>query len=397
MSARICGLSAAAMLACAGSPSLAADSVKVGLVATLSGPSAALGEQVRDGFELAMRQMGNQLGGLPAEIIIVDDEQKPDVAVGRVQTLLDRDQVDFVVGPVFSNVAQAIARPITASETFMISANAGPSTLAGAECSPFFFSSAYQNDQVHAVLGKYAQDQGYETVVLMTPNYQAGKDAMAGFKRYYQGEVVDEIYTQLGQLDFSAELARIASYQPAALCTFMPGGMGVNLVKQFSQAGLTGTLPFLSAFTVDETTLPATQDAALGLFGGANWSPTMDNPQSTSFVSAYEQAYGSVPGLYAMQGYDAASLIDSVVKATGGNLDDKAAVRAAFLKPTSPRCAAISPSARTASRSRTSTSSRSPGGRTASSRPRSRARCSTTMSTTMSAPVPSTDPRRPWP
>lgn len=332
MSARICGLSAAAMLACAGSPSLAADSVKVGLVATLSGPSAALGEQVRDGFELAMRQMGNQLGGLPAEIIIVDDEQKPDVAVGRVQTLLDRDQVDFVVGPVFSNVAQAIARPITASETFMISANAGPSTLAGAECSPFFFSSAYQNDQVHAVLGKYAQDQGYETVVLMTPNYQAGKDAMAGFKRYYQGEVVDEIYTQLGQLDFSAELARIASYQPAALYTFMPGGMGVNLVKQFSQAGLTGTLPFLSAFTVDETTLPATQDAALGLFGGANWSPTMDNPQSTSFVSAYEQAYGSVPGLYAMQGYDAASLIDSVVKATGGNLDDKAAVRAAFLE-----------------------------------------------------------------
>ncbi|WGF89222.1 ABC transporter substrate-binding protein [Marinivivus vitaminiproducens] len=325
------GLSAAAMLACAGAPALAADPIKVGVVATLSGPSAVLGQQVRDGFQLAIRQMGGQLGGVPTEVIVVDDEQKSDVAVGRVQTLLERDQVDFVVGPVFSNVAQAIAKPITESETFMISANAGPSTLAGADCSPFFFSSAYQNDQVHAVLGKYAQDQGYPDVVLMTPNYQAGKDAMAGFKRYYQGEVVDEIFTQLGQLDFSAELARIAAYQPAALYTFMPGGMGVNLVKQFSQAGLTGTIPFLSAFTVDETTLPAEQDAALGLYGGANWAPTMNNPQSKTFVDAYEQAYGSVPGLYAMQGFDAALLIDSVVDAVGGDLEDKAAMRTAFL------------------------------------------------------------------
>jgi branched-chain amino acid transport system substrate-binding protein len=184
---------------------------------------------------------------------------------------------------------------------------------------------------VHEVLGKYAQDKGYKSVVLMAPNYQAGKDALAGFKRYFKGDVLDELYTPLGQLDFSAELAKIAAEKPEAFFTFMPGGMGVNLVKQYRQAGLTD-IPFLSAFTTDESTLPAEKDAALGFLGGANWAPDMDNPQSKAFVTAYEAAYGAVPGTYAMQGYDSAMLIDSAIKGAGGKLADHDAVRAALAK-----------------------------------------------------------------
>ena len=309
----------------------AEDKVKVGLIVTLSGPSAVLGGQVRDGFNLAVKTLGGKLGGLDADVTVVDDELKPDVAVTKVKGLLDRDNVNFVVGPVFSNVLQAIHKPVTTSSAFLISPNAGTSNFAGKQCNPNFFVTSYQNDQVHEVLGKYAQDKGYKTAFLMAPNYQAGKDALAGFKRQFKGEIADEAFTPLGQLDFSAELARIAAAKPEVFFTFMPGGMGVNLVKQYHQAGLSNIL-FLSAFTTDESTLPAEKDDAVGDLGGANWAPDMDNPQSKAFVAAYEAAYKAVPGSYAMQAYDTALLIDSAIKGTGGKLGDHDALRAELKK-----------------------------------------------------------------
>jgi branched-chain amino acid transport system substrate-binding protein len=325
-------LATAGMFAASVGAASAQEKLKVGIMVTLSGPSAVLGQQARDGFQLAVKQLGGKLGGADTEVVVVDDELKPDVAVTKVRGLLERDQVNFVVGPIFSNVLQAIHKPVIDSNAFLISPNAGTSNFAGAQCSPNFFVTSYQNDQNHEVLGKYAQDKGFKRVFLMTPNYQAGRDSMAGFKRHFKGEVVSELYTPLGQLDFSAELAQIAAAKPDALFTFMPGGMGVNLVRQFRQAGLAANVPFLSAFTVDESTLPAQQDAALGFFGGANWAPNMDNPQSKAFVAAYEAEFKAVPGTYAMQAFDAAMLIDAAVKSAGGKVSDRNAVRAGLRK-----------------------------------------------------------------
>jgi branched-chain amino acid transport system substrate-binding protein len=319
-------------LALSSTASVAQEKVKIGIMVTLSGPSAVLGGQARDGFNLAVKTLGGKLGGIDAEVIVVDDELKPDVAVGKAKGLVERDGVQFVVGPIFSNVLQAIHKPVTDSNAFLISPNAGTSNFAGAQCHPNFYVTSYQNDQNHEVLGKYAQDKGYKRLFLMAPNYQAGRDALAGVKRHFKGEVVGEVYTPLGQLDFSAELAQIAAAKPEALFTFMPGGMGVNLVRQYRQAGLATTVPFLSAFTVDESTLPAQKEAAVGFFGGANWAPDVKNPQSEAFVKAYEAAYGSVPGTYAMQAYDAALLIDSAIKAAGGKVSDRNAVRAGLRK-----------------------------------------------------------------
>ncbi len=325
----IAAFAAAAVLA--HGPANAQDKLKIGLIFSLSGPPAVLGQQGRDGFNLAVKTLGGKLGGMDTEVLVVDDELKPDVAVTKVKGLIERDQVKFVVGPIFSNVLQAIHKPVTDSNAFLISPNAGTSNFAGKQCHPSFFVTSYQNDQIHEVLGKYAQDKGYKSAFLMTPNYQAGKDSVAGFKRHFKGQILDEVYTPLGQLDFSAELAKIAAAKPAAFFTFMPGGMGVNLVKQYRQAGL-GAIPFLSAFTTDESTLPAQKDDAVGFLAGSNWAPNMDNPQNKAFVAAYEAAYGSVPGTYAMQAYDAAMLIDSAVKATGGKISDNAALRAALEK-----------------------------------------------------------------
>jgi branched-chain amino acid transport system substrate-binding protein len=328
---RMAGLIAATVLAGMGAAEAADGKIKIGLMFTLSGPAAVLGQQGRDGFLLAAEKLGNKFGGVDTEIIVTDDEQKPDVAVNKAKELVERDQVDFVVGPIFSNILMAIVKPVTDGNKILVSPNAGTSTLAGKGCNKSVFVTSYQNDQVHEVLGKYAQDKGYKKLFLLAPNYQAGKDSLAGFKRSYKGEVVNEMFTPLGQVDFSAELAQIAAAQPDAVFAFMPGGMGVNLVKQYRQAGL-ASIPFLSAFTVDETTLPAQKDAALGFFGGANWAPDLDNPQSKEFVAAYEKKYGSVPGTYAMQAYDAAMLIDSAVKAVGGKVSNLDGLRAAMAK-----------------------------------------------------------------
>lgn len=309
-----------------------APGIKVGFVATLSGAGAALGTQLRDGWLLAVKHLDGKLGGLPAETLVIDDELKPDVAVTKVRAALERDKVNVVAGLVYSNILQAVFRPVTESGTFLISANAGPSTFAGRGCNPLFFTTSYQNDQVHATMGQVAQDEGYKRVFVMVPNYQAGKDAAAGFKSRFKGEVVDEIYVPLTQLDFSTELAKIAAAKPDAIFTFMPGALGVNLVRQYRQAGLAST-PFLSSFTVDESTLPAQGEAALGFYTAANWAPDFPNEVSRRFVRDFEAAYGYVPGTYAAQAYDAAMLVDDGVKQAGGRLADKAALRAAMEKP----------------------------------------------------------------
>jgi branched-chain amino acid transport system substrate-binding protein len=221
---------------------------------------------------------------------------------------------------------------VTEAGVILISPNAGSSSFAGKDCNPNFFVTSYQNDQVHEVLGQYAQDSGMKKVIIIVPNYQAGKDAAAGFKHKFTGEVLDEIYVPLGQLDYSAELSRIAAAKPDAIFAFLPGGMGVNFVKQYRQAGLADSIPFLSAFTVDESTLPAQQDAALGMYGGANWAPNLDNPQNKAFVDEYLKEFNAVPATYAFQAYDAGLLIDSAVGAVKGDLSNKDALRAAMMK-----------------------------------------------------------------
>ena len=254
----------------------------------------------------------------------------------KVRGALERDKCDFIVGVVFSNILAAIIRPVTETQTFLLSTNAGPSPIAGRGCSPFFFATSYVNDQNHAVLGAAAND-GVEVngqvrpirrAIIVTPNYQAGRDAAAGFKSTFRGEVMEEIFVPLTTTDFSAELAQIAAKRPDGIYVFMPGGLGVQFVRQYRQAGL--AIPVLSAFTVDEAVLPAQGDAALGLFTGTTWTPDLPNPQNQRFVSDFLGQFNYVPASYAAHSYDAAMLLDSAIRKVGGNLSDKGRLRAAI-------------------------------------------------------------------
>lgn len=296
--------------------------LRIGLVATLSGPQAALGEQVRDGFQAGLDSLGGKLGGLPVELTIIDDELKPDLAVTKVRGYMESGKVDFVVGPVFSVVKAAIFKPVTSAGAFMISPNSGLSTFAGKGCSKDLFVTSYQNDQPHSVSGQFATEQGYKRAFIIAPNYQAGRDALTGFKSRYRGDVVAEDYVPLAQMDLQSEIAKISQAKPDVVYVFLPGGLGINFVKQYRAAGLE-TIPVLSTFTVDESTLPAEGDAAIGFYSGTNWAPNMDNATNKKFVAAFEAKYKYVPATYAAEAYDTALLIDGAVREVGGTDHDK--------------------------------------------------------------------------
>ncbi|MBT0962168.1 ABC transporter substrate-binding protein [Denitromonas iodatirespirans] len=298
----------------------------IGFSAPLSGPVAAVGQDQYDGFMLGIETLGGKLGGQKVTVLREDDQLKPELGNQIARKFVDHDKVDAVVGLGFSNVLMASLPRLVESGTVAIATNAGPSVLAGARCASNVFSVAWQNDGSAEAMGKYAQDAGYKRVYLMAPNYQAGKDFIGGFKRFYRGEILDEVYTAVGQPDYSAEIAQLQAADPEAVFVFYPGGMGVNFVKQFSQAGLAGRIPLLSAFTVDGTTLPSLREAALGTVSGAMWDVGLDTPGNAEFIAAFTAKYGRAPSAYAAVAYDAARLLDLAFARAGG---DRTALAAA--------------------------------------------------------------------
>ncbi|BDU52433.1 ABC transporter substrate-binding protein [Limnohabitans sp. INBF002] len=318
-------------LACASGFAQNDATVKVGLLSTLSGPGAGLGVDIRDGFQLAVKLSGGKFSGKAVDVIVADDQASPDVGRQTADRLVKRDKVDFMTGIVFSNVMLAVGAPTFQSKTFYISANAGPSQYAGEQCNPFFFSASYQNDNMHEAVGKVVTDKGFKKVALIAPNYPAGKDAIAGFKRFFKGEVASETYTALNQLDYGAELSKLRATKPDAVYIFLPGGMGINFIKQFVGAGLSKDITlFGPGFSGDEDVIKAVGDPMLGMFNTSQWGHDMDNAANKKFVAEFEKAYGRLPTLYAAQGYDAARLIEAAVRDSKGNLEDKAAVRKAL-------------------------------------------------------------------
>ncbi len=307
-----------------------ADTVKVGYMTTLSGGAGIIGKQMQNAVNLAMEHTGGKLGGMDAEVIFVDDQRKPDVAKQLANRLVKSDKVDVVAGVIWSNLMMAIHKPVTRSGTLLISSNAGPSPIAGAGCHENFVSMSWQNDQTPEGMGKYMQDAGIKSVYLMAPNYQAGKDMLSGFKRHYKGDVVAEVYTQLGQSDFQAELSTLRAAKPEATFIFQPGGMGINFVKQWNQAGMDSFSKLYTVFTVDGVSLPALKDTALGVVSTQTWSPDLDNAMNKKFVADYKAKFGGYPSFYAAQAYDTMMAIDYAAGKAGSS--DSATMRAVLAK-----------------------------------------------------------------
>jgi branched-chain amino acid transport system substrate-binding protein len=326
-------LAGATVLALA-QPALGADSIKIGFVSTFSGPTAVIGNDMRNSFELALDHMGRKMGGIPVEVIYEDDGQKPDVGKQKTEKLIQSDKVDFLAGYIWSNVLLASLKTAVDAKTFLIFANAGPSQIAGELCSPYVFSTSWQNDQTPQAMGLYMNQKGVKSVFLIGPNYAAGKDMLAGLKSTFKGEVVGEEYTVWpSQLDFSAELTKAKNSKAESIFVFYPGAAGVQFLNQYVQAGIKAQMPLYTAFTVDELSLPLQKDNAIGIPGAQQWVNDLPNAENKRFVEDYRKKYpGLRPTYYGAQSYDAAQLINSAVVAVKGDMTKKDAMKAEMEK-----------------------------------------------------------------
>ncbi len=302
--------------------------IKIGFISTFSGPTAAIGNDMRNAFELGLDHLGRKLGGLPVEVIYEDDTQKPDVGVQKTQKLIESDKVDFIVGYIWSNVLLASLKPLVDLKTVTVVTNAGASAFAGELCSPYVFSTSWQNDQTPEAMGMYMNQKGVKSVFLIGPNYAAGKDMLAGVKITYKGKVLGEELTRWpDQLDFSAELSKAREAKPDAIFVFYPGGAGVQFITQYVQAGLKGKIPLYQAFTIDELSIPRLKDLAVGIPGAQEWVNDLPNEANKKFVADYIAKYKSRPSFYGAQTYDAVSLLNSAVTAVNGDLSKKEEMR----------------------------------------------------------------------
>ena len=322
-------IAAGAMLALAAGPALAQQkSVKIGFVSTFSGPTAVIGNDMRNSFELALDHIGRKMGGLPVEVIYEDDQQKPDVGKQKTDKLIESDKVDFVVGYIWSNVLLASLKPVIDSKTFLISANAGPSQIAGELCSEYFFSTSWQNDQTPQAIGHYLNQKNVKTVYLLGPNYAAGKDMLQGVASTFKGQVIGQDLTKWpDQLDFSAELSKVRAAKPDALFVFYPGPAGVQFLTQYNQAGLKGQVALYTAFTIDSLSLPRQGEQAVGIPGAQQWVNDLPNDANKKYVADFKAKHKVYPSFYGAQSYDAVNLINWAVVAAKGDLTKKDAMR----------------------------------------------------------------------
>lgn len=319
----------AALLAATGVQ--AANELKIGFLTTLSGPGAGTGQDIRDAFNLAIKLNDGKLGGLPVNMSVTDDQNNPVAARQTVERYIKRDKVDIITGPVFSSVVLPIVPGILQADTIFISTNTGPADYAGEKCDPNFFVVSWQNEDVPQAMGAFANDKGYKRVAMIAPNYPGGRESLQGFKRLYKGEIVEEVYTKMGQLDYSAEIANLKTGKPDAVFYFLPGGMGINFVKQYNASGLQKDAPLLTpGFTADTENIAALGKDLVGTFNSSQWADDLPNPANKKFVEAFQKEYGRLPSMYASQGYDAAMLIDGAVRQVKGKVEDKEAFRKAM-------------------------------------------------------------------
>ena len=323
-----------ALLALGTAPALPQQkTIKIGFISSFSGPAAAIGNDMRNSFELALDHHGRKLGGLPVEVIYEDDQIKPEVGVQKTQKLIESDKVDFIVGYIWSNVLLASLKPIVDSKTFLVITNAGASQVAGELCSPYVFSTSWNNDQTPQAVGLYMNQKGVKTAFLIGPNYAAGKDMLEGVKATFKGQIVGQELTRWpDQLDFSAELSKARAAKPDAIFAFYPGGAGVQFVTQYAQSGLKSQIPLYTAFTIDELSLSRMKDLAVGIPGAQQWVNDLPNEANKKFVADYKAKYKASPSFYGAQTYDALALLESAVVAVKGDLTKKDEMRKAMEK-----------------------------------------------------------------
>jgi len=312
-------------------PAMAADKIKIGFLSTVSGgPTVGLAKEKRAGFDLALKQLGGKLGGLPVEVVNGDDQNNPDVAKQAFDRLAKRDKVDVVTGIINTAVIHAIAPLAAQHQIFFMNSNVGQRDFIADKCGPYYFNTGWHIESLNEAMGKYLVSQGKKRVFVAGGAWPAGREHIDAFKRAYAEPVAGEVYFKMQTLDFSAELAQIRAANPDAVYVFAFGPLSVNFMKQYQQAGL-GNIPLYGPSPLaDEDTIPAAGQAAVGVISSGHWNFDLTHDVNKKFVAAYQDEYKRSPSLYSEQGYTTALVLDAAIKAVSGRIEDKAAFRKAI-------------------------------------------------------------------
>lgn len=318
-------------------PASAQSELKIGYITTLTGGAAFLGKAQLNGFLLGLehqgwKKNGDKFGGVPMQLITGDDQLRPSIGLDVARKMIQSDNVDIIAGIIWSNILMTVQRPVIAAKKILISTNAGAAPMAGRRCSPYFISTSFQNDEAAEAMGLLMNKEGIKNAYLMAPNYQAGKDNLAGFRKNFKGKIVGQTLFQINQKDFQAELARVRAVKPQAVFAFAPGGMGIALVKQWAASGLSKTTKLYTAYAIDNLTMRAIGKAAVGTYHTNFWGADLQTPRNEKFVKAWMAKYKSVPSMFSPAAYDAAILIADGLRATKGNFKDHLALAKAMRK-----------------------------------------------------------------
>lgn len=320
-----------AVAALAGAALAQEEQLTIGYINTLSGPAGSYGVEMLNAYQLGLEHTGGTMGGIPVELVTGDDQARPQIAIQLAREMIERDEIDFMSGLLFSNVGEAVNSVVLPSGRMVVASVGGSSTLAGEGCQENYFIASWNTDTMFEAIGAYLRKTGVERVAAIATNYQAGWDAVAGLKLGYEGDLVGEVLVQLDQTDFGAELSQIRAADPEAIVMFLPGGSGIAFQRQFTQSGMRETVDrYLATFQADETTFSALGDAAVGLINAGPWSPELDNAANEKFVSGFREAYGRNPSVLAAMSYDTVLLLDAAIAAVDGNVQDLEAFREAL-------------------------------------------------------------------
>jgi branched-chain amino acid transport system substrate-binding protein len=314
-------------------PALGQEKIRLGWIAAVSGPFNLAAAEQKRGFDIALEHLGNRLGGVPVEVITGDSKGNPGATVQELSRLIDRDRVDLITGLTASNEILAAIKPITDARIFLIGSYGGPAQAAGEGCSPYYFNTSFQNDQVTEGIGAYMTQKGVKKLYLMAMDYEAGHEHSNAARKGYTADVVAQVFTPIAQVDFASDIAKVRASGADAVWAFYPGAAGIAFTRQWAQGGMQGKIPLYSNVALSEPLLFAAQGkTALGITITSNYFAALDNPENRKFVDSFRAKFNRDPATFAAFQYDAVMLIDAAVREVKGDIKNQDAFRAALRK-----------------------------------------------------------------
>ena len=320
-----------AIVAMASSGAFAQDTVKIGLIVSMTGQQASTGKQIKAAVDLYMREHGDTVAGKKIQVILRDSASVPDNTKRLAQELIVNDRVNIIAGFEITPAALVVAPLATEAKVVELVMAAGTSIIT--ERSPYIVRTSFTLPQSSVIIADWAAKNNIKKVVTIVSDYAPGADAEKSFVGQFTGtggQVAEQIKVPLANPDFAPFLQRAADAKPDAIFIFVPSGQGGTFMKQYAERGLdkAGIKLIGPGDVTDDDLLPGMGDAAIGTVTAHMYSADHPSAKNKAYVAAFEKANNFRPNFMSVGGYDGMNLIYEALKKTGGKADGDSLIAA---------------------------------------------------------------------